>query len=263
MPKQPQIAPQTQRQKTSPFKEVEEFENELKQFANKYRTKLSEHSRRISDYFEMSCYNMIVRYYEHRGYIATVENLQSGRFRFKCSPSGLLKNFKYMKLNKKQTTCFLYHNASVQSIHDNDVYTTPDIVVATDVEPIITTDYYKTQTRFSYIPNKEMITFCEAKHQTPFPELMINFIGTVNELKPSCLQKMEIEDDYSEHIAPSLMMSGCMSIPTERVAKSLQKRYIVNILDDLFVEPYKTTFSRLKIASLATLTQRRVFEDNK
>ena len=252
---------QAQHQKTSPFKDIEEFENELKVFANKYRTKLSEHSRRISDYFEMSCYNMIVRYYEHCGYTATVENLQSGRFRFKCSPSGLLENFSYMRLSKGDITSCIYHNASVQSFYDNEVYTTPDIVIATDVEPTITTDYYKTKKRFSYLPNKAMITFCEAKHQTPFSELMINFIGTVNELSPSSLNETISEDIGTEHIAPTLMMSGRLSKPTERVAKSLQRRYLVNILDDLFIEPYKTTFSQLGIDSLATLTKKRVSEE--
>ena len=261
MSDQPQMSPQTQHQRISPFKNVEEFENELKQFANKYRTKLSEHSRRISDYFEMSCYNMIVRYYEHCGYIATVENLQARRFRFKCSPSGLLENFSYMKLRKGETTCRIYHNASVQSAHDIEVYTTPDIVIASDTIPIVTTDYYKTKKRFSYLPNKEMVTFCEAKHHTPFSELMINFIGTVNELRPTSLDETTEENIYTEHIAPTLMMSGSLNKPAERVAKSLQKRYFVNILDDLFIEPYKTTFSKSGIDSLATLAKKRSSEE--
>ncbi len=247
--------------RTSPFKDVDEFEKELKSFANKYKTSLSEHSHRISDYFEMSCYNMVARYYEHRGYKATVENEQTGNFRFKCSPSGLLENFSYMKLTKNDATYHLYHNASVQSAHDLEVFTTPDIVLASDVKPTVTTDYYKTKKRFSYIPNTEFITFCEAKHHTPFPELIINFIGTVNELKPSCLQEEKETKSDSEHIAPSLMMSGSLSKPTEKVAKSLERRYIVNVLSDLFLEPYKTIFSVTRIHNLATLARKRIYEN--
>lgn len=246
--------------KTSPFKEIEEFEKELKSFTNKYKTALSEHSHRISNYFEMSCYNMTVRYYEHRGYKAKVENEQAGRFRFKCSPSGLLENFSFMKLTKNNVTYHLYHNASVQSAYDKEVFTTPDIVVATDVKPSISIDYYKTKKRFSYIPNTEFITFCEAKHHTPFPELIINFIGTVNELKPSCLQGLNEVEKSSEHIAPSLMMSGSLSKPTEKVAESLERRYFVNMLGDLFLEPYKTTFSSNSIYNLATLGRKKIME---
>ena len=127
MPNQPQAAQAPHQSKISPFKDEAAFENELKDFANKYRTRLSEHSRRISDYFEMSCFNMIVRYYEHHGFTASVENLQAGRFRFKCSPSGLLENFSYMKLSNGISDYHIYHNASVQSAHDTDVFTEPTI----------------------------------------------------------------------------------------------------------------------------------------
>lgn len=242
------------RRTSSPFKDVAEFESELIKFSNKFKTTLAEHSKRISDYFEMSCYNMIIRYYENKGYTTSVENLISGRFRFKCSPSGHLDKFSFIKLIKDGVTYRLYHNASVQSAHDKDVYTTPDIVVATDEEPTETTDYYKTRARFTYLPNNSMKTFCEAKHLTPFPELMISFIGTVNELKPQCIQAKEGDKEDADHIAPSLMMSGTLSKPTERIAKSLRGRYYVNIFSDLFIDPYKTVFSSFRLGEITTLT---------
>ncbi len=248
-------------QKNSPFKDKDEFERELTSFANKFRTTIAEHSTRINSYFEMSCFNMIVHYYELQGFIASVENIIAGRFKFKCSPTGLLENFSYMRVTKDEKCYRIYHNASVQSAHDDDVYTTPDIVVSEDIEPTITTDYYKTKKRFSFFPNNRIITFCEAKHLVPFPELMLSFIGTVNELKPMCLS---LEKQYNEsemHIAPSLMMSGSQSKPTDRIANSLQKRYFVNMLSDLFVEPYKTTFSQLNFLSLATLNKKRTLEE--
>lgn len=248
-------------QKNSPFKDKAEFEKELTSFANKFRTTIAKHSTRISSYFEMSCFNMIVRYYELQGYTASVENLIARRFKFKCSPTGLLENFSYMRVTKDDKSYRIYHNASVQSAHDNEVYTTPDIVVSEDKEPSLTTDYYKTKKKFSYFPNNNMITFCEAKHLVPFPELMLSFIGTVNELKPLCLSFEKQKKDSERHIAPSLMMSGCLSKPTEKIAKSLHKRYYVNILSDLFVEPYKNIFSYLGISSLATLKEKRLLEE--
>lgn len=246
---------------TSPFKEIAEFEKELTSFANKFRTTIAGHSKHISSYFEMSCYNMIIQYYEKKGYSSSVENLIAGRFRFKCSPTGHLEKFSYIKLTKDDNSYRLYHNASVQSAYDNDIYTTPDIVVTKDAEPSATTDYYKTRQKFTYVPNSSMVTFCEAKHFAPFPELMISFIGTVNELKPSCLQSGDEEYSGENHIAPSLMMSGGFSKPTEKIADSLQRRYFVNMLDDLFIDPYKTTFSSWGVQNLATLNSKRVLEE--
>ena len=87
--------------KTTPFKAQSDFENELTEFSNKYKVLLADHSKRISDYFEMSCYNFVIRYYEKKGYKLDVQNLQGGKFKFKCSPTGLLKNFSYFKATKK------------------------------------------------------------------------------------------------------------------------------------------------------------------
>ena len=246
------------RPKASPYKSVDDFEKELISFANKYRIIVAEHSRRISSYFEMSCYNMIIRYYELNGYKAYSKNLISNRFRFKCSPSGLLKNFSYMELSKGNKIFRIYHNASVQSAYDTGVYTTPDIVVSEDSDPSITTDYYNSKRKFSYLSNKQMITFCEAKHIMPFPELMISFIGTVNELMPLCLKTNRRRRKETIHIAPSLMISGCLSKPTERIAQSLQRRYYINVLGDLFVEPYSKVFSTTGLQHISTLTSKGI-----
>lgn len=236
------------------FKNEADFENDLKRFANTHRVTIAEHSKRISDYFEMSCYTMIIRYYELQGFTFECANLQTDKFRFKCSPAGLLENFSFFKVKKEDKIYRIYHNASVQSKYDSTLYTTPDIVVAKDEEPKETENYYNTKKRFSYIPNKQMVTFCEAKHYVPFPELIFNFIGTVHELLPSCLKKRHsTEDIFNPHIAPSLMMSGSYSKQAKQIKKSLEKRYMLNIIGDLFVDPYKSVFCKTGIRYITTL----------
>ena len=88
--------------KNSPFKNEADFEKELESFAYKHRFTIAEHSKRISDYFEMSCYSMILKYYELKGFSTEVCNLIGGKFRFKCSPSGLINNFSYFKIKNGQ-----------------------------------------------------------------------------------------------------------------------------------------------------------------
>lgn len=233
--------------KTTPFKSIEDFEKDIMDFARIHNAHFKEHAKRVSDYFEMSCYNMIIHYYENLGFKMEVQNLLNGDFRYKFSPSGLLQNFSYFKGTKNvegvKSEIYIFHNATVQSAHDEEVYTTPDIVVSKTNDPIITTDYYITQRKMSYIENVNIITFCESKHLIPFPELMISFLGTVNELKPKCLSK-EYCSDLIGHIAPSLMMSGTLSKPCKRIKESFERRYYVNFFSDLLDNPLLKVFSK-------------------
>ena len=253
--------------RTTPFKASADFEKELIAFSNRFKTLIADHSKRISDYFEMSCYNLIIRYYEEKGYELTVQNLQGGEFRFKCSPTGLLKNFSYFRAKKKEESkgadiFYIYHNATVQSSFDINVYTTPDIVVSKTDKPSETKDYYATKKTLSYIPSESLITFCEAKHLTPFPELMINFIGSVHELKPDCLCEGKNVQEI-DHIAPSLLMSGTFGKPTKRIKNSFEKRYFVNYFDNLFEDvAISSLFTKREIARIATLSKKREHSTN-
>ena len=248
--------------RTTPFKASEDFEKELIDFSRRFKTLIADHSKRISDYFEMSCYNLVIRYYEKKGYELTVQNLRGGKFKFKCSPTGLLKNFSYFKAVKKEAgegedMFYIYHNATVQSSFDENVYTTPDIVVSKNNKPSETKDYYATKKTLSYIPPESLISFCEAKHLTPFPELMINFIGTVHELKPDCLCE-DGKCQETDHIAPSLLMSGSLGKPTKRIKESFERRYYVNFFDNLFeAVAISSLLTKSEIKHIATLNKKR------
>lgn len=88
---------------------------------------------------------------------------------------------------------------------------------------------------------------------TPFPELMVNFIGTVHELKPDCVDDSE-EHPVSEHLAPSLMMSGTFGRSTRRIQKSFENRYYVNFFDNLFEDISVRLFlSKYGLDQIATL----------
>lgn len=248
--------------KTTPFKAAADFEKELTSFANKYKAIIHDHSDKISDYFEISCYNMIIKYYEHRGYKMEVRNLKGGKFKYKCSPNGHLENFSYfcaMNQNEgnPEDVFYVFHNATVQSAHDNKVFTSSDIVVSKVNKSSYTDDHYQTKKKLSFLQNDDVITFCEAKHLSPFPELMLNFIGTLNELKPLCLTDNGYDDVcLSDHIAPSLMMSGSESKPCKTIRNSLEKRYFVNYFDNLFDNPLLGDTSFLEIEKITTLCKK-------
>jgi hypothetical protein len=248
--------------RTTPFKAPADFEKELAEFSNRHKITLAEHSKQISDYFEMTCYNLVVQYYEKLGYEVVVQNLKGGMFKYKCSPKGFLQNFSYFKAIKTngdviEDIVYIFHNATVQSAFDDYVYTTPDVVISKSDKPSETTDHYVTKLKLTYINRDNLVSFCEAKHYNPHPELMINFIGTVHELKPNCL-KDGVVIPGSEHLAPSLMMSGTIGKPTRKIKESLESRYYINFFDSLFDMSAKAFLTKRQMGKIATLGRKCV-----
>lgn len=241
--------------RTSPFKSQALLEKEIRSFVRKYKTTVVNQSIRISDYFEMSCFNYIVRFYELNGFSVSVENLINGQYRYKCSVTGIQSNFSHFKVSILQGSAQLQfeiqHNLAIQSSFDKELFTVPDISIIKTATVKTTKDYYDTNTTFSYVDNPDMMSFCEVKNYTPFPELIFSFIGVVNELKRSIVTK-RVKPNLPSHIAPCLMISGKPNKQANKIKASLEARYHVNILYDLFYSG-SNTFSKNKIQSLKTI----------
>ncbi|GET25065.1 hypothetical protein [Prolixibacter sp. NT017] len=220
----------------SPFKEKESFKSEIKGFLKRFNSIIYSHADRISDYFEMSCFNYIVQYYEDMGFDIKVQNLQKNKYRYKCTTSGNHINFSYFsaKLGTKSNNDIqIHHNLAVESKYEKGIYTTPDITVIKRSTIETRKDFYQGNKTFSYVKNKNLITFAEVKHFTPFPELLFNFIGTVNELK-GLEHDIPMNTEPIMHFAPFLMISGKSNAHTDGIRLSLSARYNINIVFDLF-----------------------------
>lgn len=221
----------------SPFKDQDELRKELIEFINIFKTTIVDHSKRISDYFEMGCFNNVVKFYKAQKYLITIQGLQQGEYRYKCSTSGIQSNFSFFKVAKEHDKLLLefeiHHNLAVQSAHNRDIFTTPDIAVIKANGLKIRDDIYEVKRRFSYVAQEDLITFCEAKHFNPYPELLFNFIGTVNELRPSIIDG-SLKPILPAHLAPSLMISGVPNKHTSKIKESIESRYCVNIVYNLF-----------------------------
>lgn len=238
---------------TSPFRDKVLLESDVKTFINKYKAIVINQSDRISDYFEMSCFNMIVRFYENEGYTVTVENLNGKHYRYKCSPSGIQYNFSYFKVTKLVDEVLyefeIHHNLNVESSHSNEIFTTPDISIVKANSIKESTEYYTSKKRFTYVENAVMISFCEVKNFNPFPELILNFTGIVNELRKEIINKERIVFE-TKHIAPSLMVSGKGNKQTIKIKEELEKRYNLNIIYELFYSGI-SVFSKANYLELA------------
>jgi hypothetical protein len=106
--------------------------------------------------------------------------------------------------------------------------------------------------KFYFIPNESLISFAEAKHYNPSPEMIINFIGIVNELMPSLLENPNTHSRPA-HIAPSLMVSGKGGgYHTYIIKRSLQSRYSVNIFLGVFSSPAQI-YSKYRRGAVITI----------
>lgn len=228
------------------------MEKEITQFINKFKATVRNQSDRISDFFEMSCFNYVVGFYQKNGYEIKTDNLINGEYRYKCSTAGVQTNFSNFTVKKHHEGIDyefeIQHNLAVQSSHDKELFTTPDICVIGRGTSQTTTEYYDSNKRFSYVNNENVMTFCEVKHFNPYPELVFNFIGTVNELRKEIITNSAIEFKPI-HIAPCLLTSGKPNKQTKRIKESLEKRYCINIIYDVFFSG-TSTFSKSNMKKL-------------
>lgn len=220
----------------NPFKDLNQLTRDIESYLKKNRTSIYNNSKRISDFFEMACYNNIVRFYENNGYNVEIKNLKRSKFNYKCTTAGNPDNYSYFEIERVNgKTIFKFdirHNINVQSYHNINIYTTPDICILKPESILIDEDFYDSKMKYYYVKNSALISFCEVKNFNPYPELLFNFIGIVNELKPNLMKV--IKRSGENHIATSLMISGKSNNHAEKIIKSLQTRYHINILSDLF-----------------------------
>lgn len=220
----------------NPFKDLGELTRDIESFLRKNRSSIFNNSKRISDFFEMACYNNIVRFYENNNYQVETKNLIKNKFKYKCTTAGDPNNYSFFEvkttIGQIEYTFEIRHNINVQSYYTTDTFTTPDISVIKPNSILLNNSFYSSSTKYFYIKNKSLISFFEVKNFNPFPELLFNFIGVVNEIKPHLLAP--VKNTGSRHLASSLLISGKSNSHADRIIKNLQSRYHLNILSDLF-----------------------------
>jgi len=59
--------------------------DEIKSFARQYNAYFKTQTKRMSDYYEMSVYNEVIRYYKKKRYDIEPQNLKNGEFKYRIS----------------------------------------------------------------------------------------------------------------------------------------------------------------------------------
>jgi hypothetical protein len=226
----------------SPFRDNALFQREIDTFLHRHRSVFAQQVKRTSAFFEIACYNDLVRYYEKAGFSVEPQNTapRSKQFVYALSPSAKPSNCSYFLAHRKYAALGLRafelrHNLRVQSAHDPGVFVTPDYAVISpgSLQSIRDPNYYNGKVDYDYAPASSLQTFAETKHYPPGPELILNFVGLVNELMPSLMNGAH-SGSLPKHLGPSIFISGSGNHHHERIRTSLANRYQINVFLGLF-----------------------------
>lgn len=229
----------------SPFKDNKELERDIQIFLNMHRATFAQEVSRTSSYFELAVFNDVVRFYENNGYEVLPKNLkpQKRQFVYALSPNAKPENVSYFhvikKYKRKPSREFeIRHNLRIQSSHDEHIFISPDYAV---IEPeSISSErlqrYYNGKSDYFFVEANNIATFAETKHYNPSPELILNFVGLVNEIMPE-LMNNAAQTSLPKHFGPALFVSGVGNAHTKSIGKSLKQRYSINVLLGLFAYP--------------------------
>jgi len=229
----------------SPFKDNKDLKHDIQIFLNTYRATFLQEIDRTSAYFEIAVFNDVVRFYENNEYEVTPKNLKKkkSQFVYALSPNVKPENASYFhvakRYKKKPNREFeVRHNIRIQSKHDDRIFVSPDYAV---IEPeSITSErlrrYYNSKADYFFVKAKHIATFAETKHYNPGAELVLNFVGLVNEIMPELILK-NIPSELPKHFGPALFVSGVGNPHIQDIRESLMERYNINVLLGLFAYP--------------------------
>lgn len=229
----------------SPFKDNNLLKQQIQKFLSKHHAQFAQEASRTSSFFELAAYNDLVKFYETNGYTVSPQNLKgmTKQFVYALSPSAKPSNCSYFSAEKSYQNgdAFVFeirHNLRIQSAHDPEIFVSPDYSVI-EKNSIISTripHYYNGKIDYFYVASKDVKTFAETKHYPPSPELVLNFVGLINELMPG-LMAGQFPRKKPKHCGPSLFISGVGNVHLSKIKDSLGTRYKANIFMGLFAFP--------------------------
>ena len=233
-------------QTKSPFKANSQFAQEIDSFLAQYGAVFAQEAKRTSAFFELAAYNDIVKFYETADYTVSPENLKGTggkQFVYALSPSAKPENCSYFLAKKvyksgKTYSFEIRHNVRIQSFHDEEIFVSPDYAVIEkgSIVSIKKVDFYNGKVDYFFVAADKVKTFAETKHYAPGPELVLNFVGLVNELMPK-LMANNFPTKPPMHVGPSLFVSGIGNPHLQKIRDSLGKRYTINVFLGLFAFP--------------------------
>jgi len=243
-----------------PFLDRQVLIAEIKTFAGRYNAYVKTQTKRMSDYYEMSAYNEIVRYYKKKRYVLSPMNLKKGEFKYRLSPTALKGTCSYFSAIRGfgrgtgaiRVALEIHHGLRIQSACDNYLFYNADIAVC---QSGAVCSRWVNNRQTDFIHNAGLISFFEIKNYVPFPEILYNFSGLLLEFMPKFVNGTVLVNQFNpnavnntRHLCPGMFFSGSTNDNTRRIVYALQNRYNHNFIMGL-------AYSKGKIPLLMALKE--------
>lgn len=236
-----------------PFKDKDKLIGAIKGFLTRNSAVFSGQGAKISEFFEMCCYNDVVEFYQKGSFSVSPRQLgKAGEFVYKLKANGSHEKFSFFEVEKTDKSgatwkFHIHHNLQLECALQSGIFYTADIAVVTAGSVKREKVAVYNQQR-SYCPANSVQTFFEVKHMGPFPELLFSFTGLVVNFFVAAGRLKGVK-----HIAPSLLISGNPNLHTNRISAFIETQHGANVLAHLFVRPstiYSSRYRKLFVDSL-------------
>ncbi|WP_323920118.1 hypothetical protein [Aeromonas caviae] len=212
------------------------IEQKIKDFAEKHSTTYNKKGRELSASFEIGCFHALLNFYEARGFALKIENPIDGEYRYLTTPNGNPSNFSYISAIGIDGCFEIRQQVRIKSHLNNDIAFAPDMVVLFKESIISKTtdsDYASGKRPFYSVSSKDVVAAHECKSMTPFPELLVSFIGlfiTAHEWYEQSEENISPLNNNGVHLAPTMFVGGTASALHLRMIKALESVYPINIV---------------------------------
>jgi len=204
------------------------LKQQLAALFNTEKDKFSYFGSRVNQTFEAFVFASVIKWYQnnswetsfHHPFNSTTNKPQP---KLKFSTRGRPDGYSYIIAKKGDQVIQIRHQIRVATTkYKKDNIHRANICLDVAVLNNIDLSHYKT---YFAVPNKELITFAEAKHMSGYAELLASFIGLVHELQPFRLKRIRTKK-YSKppHHAPFLYVSGTLYSTAEGLKETIEKR---------------------------------------
>ncbi|WP_429234420.1 hypothetical protein [Aeromonas salmonicida] len=213
-----------------------QIEQKIKYFAEKHSTTYNKKSRELSASFEIGCFHALLNFYEAKGFTLKIENPIDSEYRYLTTPNGNPSNFSYVSATGIDGSYEIRQQVRIKSHLNNDIAFAPDMVVLfkeSMISKITDSDYASGKRPFYSVSSKDVVAAHECKSMTPFPELLVSFVGmfiTAHEWYEQSEDNISPLANKGPHLAPTMFVGGTASALHLRMIQALESVYPINIV---------------------------------
>lgn len=207
----------------------------VKAFSTRYRVLYARKTRERAASFEIGCLHMLLGNYSDVGDLEVKNLSDAGEFRYLTTPNGNPANFSWVSFKSSESQFQIRQQVRVKSHWSEDIAFCPDIVVLKDTASIQSekpADFAKGKRPFYSVKSSDVISAHECKSLSPFPELLVSFIGlfeAAHSWYDGSSPKV-FSADNGLHLAPCLFVGGDSRPIQRRMIDALEKKFPINIV---------------------------------